>query len=145
MTRPTWDQLREWRPHRGTAFVPLTPPEPNRRLIGDIQRGAPPERLLTGSGLARASDPPTSHAAAAHDVGGHRARVLRAVASFTTPANRDMIAAKSGLSAYEASMRIPELAQAGLIEAVGTLVGYSGREQTAYRVTTAGLRVLRNG
>ena len=124
MTRPTWDSLREWK----------TP-----SLIGSV----PAERLLTGSGLARASDPPTSHAAAAHDVGGHRARVLRAIASFRYPEPRDVIATRAGMTAYEVSKRLSELVRMGLIEVRGTQVGYSGRAQQAYIVTTAGLRVLR--
>lgn len=119
MTRVTWDDLREWKPK------------------------APPERLLSDPGLARASDPATSQQAAQHDVGGHRAKVLRAIAGFTTPANRDVIANAAHLSQYEVSKRLPELVRLGLIEVTGTLIGYSGREQQAYSITAAGLRVLR--
>lgn len=120
-TPPTWDQLRAWRQPIGTV-----------------------ERLLQDPGLARASDPPTSKAAAVSlDVGSHRALILRTLSRLSGPANRDSIAALSHLSPYETSKRLPELRRLGLIEERGTLVGYSGREQAAFRITEAGLRVLR--
>lgn len=69
---------------------------------------------------ARASDPPTSHAAAKRaesTAGGHRDAIVAALQ--TGPAGQTEIARRSGLTVAQVSRRLKELRDGGRIERTG--------------------------
>lgn len=84
-------------------------------------------------GLARRSDPGTSHAAAASvDVRGQHGACLRAIA-YLVEATSSEIAAASGLTEHQTSRRLSELAQDRRIVWTGrTRPGVSGRAQRVW-------------
>lgn len=95
----------------------------------------------------RRTDPATSHAGAASVAmrsGSQRHQLLRAFGRHPS-LNADKAWAATAIpegSCYW--KRVSELAQAGLIEPTGaTFPGRSGEAQTVYRITDAGLAVLR--
>lgn len=94
---------------------------------------------LPDHGASRSTDPDTSKAAGASvDPRGQHLALLTALERLGT-GTRDEIAAEAGLTAYQASRRLSELATSELIEDTGTVrAGESGRMQTVYRVTPAG-------
>jgi hypothetical protein len=101
------------------------------RRIDDGQRF-----LCLDAPIARASDPPTSHAAAATVrtfSGEHHAAILAALA--LGPAGASGIAARCGLLAHQIGKRIHELAKSGQIVTTGrTVVSSSGRGEREWRV-----------
>lgn len=94
------------------------------RRIDDGQRF-----LCLDAPRARASDPPTSHAAAATVrtfSGDHHQAILAALA--LGPAGASGIAARCGLLPHQIGKRINELARSGQIVTTGrTVVSASGR------------------
>jgi len=88
---------------------------------------------------ARATDPPTSKAAAAQAVdlaADHRRRIL--VALEAGPAGQTEIAARAGLDKHQANKRFSEMRRAGLIEKTGrTVRNPGGRNEDEYRLTNA--------
>lgn len=87
--------------------------------------------LFLDAPRARASDPPTSHAAAATVrtfAGEHHQAILAALA--LGPAGASGIAARCGLNDHQIRRRISELKQAGKIIATGrTVASSSGRAE----------------
>lgn len=80
----------------------------------------PPEEVLDLWRMARPTDPPTSHAAAAKAVtfkGEHARRILDALAQG--PAGQTEIAARAGMTVAQVSKRLKELREAGAIERTG--------------------------
>jgi hypothetical protein len=85
---------------------------------------------------ARATDPQTSHAAAAiaHEFAGeHHRAILEALA--VGPGGASAIAQRCGLVAHQVGKRLHELSKCGLIEETGRLVASaSGRREREWRV-----------
>lgn len=98
---------------------------------------------LRDEGQARTGDPETSHLAAASvDPAGLQLALMRALAA-AGEGNRDELAARAGITQAQAWRRLSELHDAGLIQPTGlTRPGVSGRQQTVYRMTQAGVRWL---
>lgn len=94
-------------------------------------------------GLARSTDPDTSHAAAESiNPRGQQERILRTLASLGD-GNRFEIATAGDLTEYQAGRRLSELSDAGLIAWTGEVrPGETGRAQSVWRVTQAGYRWL---
>ena len=95
----------------------------------------PIEESLPLFGAARASDPETSHAAAAQ-AGGlatrHQRQILAAL--LDGPAGASGIAARCGLLPHQVNKRINELAKAGRIVETGrTVTSSSGRGEREWR------------
>jgi DNA-binding MarR family transcriptional regulator len=93
-----------------------------------------PEEVLDLWKLARASDPATSHQAAANVVtfrGEHARRILEALAAG--PAGQTDIAARAGMTVAQVSKRLKELREAGAIERTGREVAAGECE---YRICT---------
>ena len=86
---------------------------------------------------ARASDPATSHAAAARTgelVADHMRKILDALA--VGPAGASTIAARCGLLAHQVNKRLPEMT--GILELTGrTVKSASGRGEREWRITAA--------
>lgn len=85
--------------------------------------------------FARASDPPTSHAAARRAVGAagvHRDAIVAALAAG--PGGQTEIARRTGLTVAAVSKRLCELRRAGRIERTGREVAAG---ETEYRITSA--------
>lgn len=81
---------------------------------------APPEAVLPLFAAARASDPPTSHKAAAKAAtfsGEHARRILAALAAG--PAGQTEIAARAGMTVAQVSKRLKELREGGAIVRTG--------------------------
>jgi DNA-binding MarR family transcriptional regulator len=98
----------------------------------------PIEEGLPLFGAARASDPATSHAAAAK-AGGlatrHQRQILAAL--LEGPAGASGIAARCGLLPHQVNKRLGEMGRAGLIETTGRdLVNATGRREREWRRTT---------
>lgn len=96
----------------------------------------PIEEALPLFGAARASDPATSHAAAAQ-AGGlaskHQRQILAAL--LDGPAGASGIAARCGLLSHQVNKRIAELARDGRIVQTGRVVtSSSGRGEREWRV-----------
>lgn len=90
-------------------------------------------------GLARPTDPATSHEAAAKAktfAGDHRARILAAFEAG--PAGQTELARRTGLTVAAVSRRLGELARAGLIVREGEARSASGGREAAYRRATDG-------
>ena len=99
---------------------------------------APPEKALPLFAMARTSDPPTSHAAAARApsfAGKHRAAILEALAAG--PAGQSVIAERTGLTIAQVSKRLGELRRYGAIERCGECRSASGGREAEYRVRPA--------
>jgi len=90
------------------------------RRIDDGQRF-----LCLDAPIARASDPPTSHAAAARET------ILNALAAG--PAGQSMLAVRTGLTVAAVSKRLPELRRAGLVVRDGETRSASGGREALYR------------
>lgn len=87
---------------------------------------------------ARASDPPTSHAAAARakrSAVGHREAIVKALASG--PAGQSEIARRTGLTVAAVSKRLKELRETGRIERCGECQSDTGGREAMYRNTEA--------
>ena len=98
------------------------------------------ERLAASplfGGLARPTDPATSHEAAAKAktfAGDHRSRILAALeAGPAGPAGQTELARRTGLTVAAVSRRLGELARAGLIVREGEARSASGGREAAYR------------
>lgn len=88
---------------------------------------------------ARATDPATSKAAgqaAERFAGGHRGRILDALASG--PGTKDQIAARCGLTEQQVARRMAKLKAAGSVIEVGEAVSPSGNRETVYGRATDG-------
>jgi predicted Rossmann fold nucleotide-binding protein DprA/Smf involved in DNA uptake len=84
--------------------------------------------------MARASDPPTSKAAAATGAAlaaEHEPRILEALRQG--PAHRDEIARRAGMAKDEVWRRLAAMERRGLIAKAGTARGESGHRQSVYR------------
>ena len=84
--------------------------------------------------LARRTDPPTSHAAAARAPrfkGEHQQRILEALAAG--PAGRSGIAERTGLTILQAAWRLGKLQDDGEIERCGECRSASGGREAEYR------------
>ena len=95
---------------------------------------------------ARNSDPITSHQAAADlaRVGGQRAELLAAYASYSAGLTDEEAGAISGLAARGAGFwkRCSDLRRAGLIEITGqTRLSSAGKAQQVCMITEAGRKV----
>jgi len=90
--------------------------------------------------MARASDPPTSKAAAATGAAlaaEHEPRILEALRQG--PAHRDEIARRAGLEHAAVWRRLAAMERRGLIQRTGEVRrGESGCRQAVWRVTKAG-------
>ena len=85
--------------------------------------------------LARRTDPPTSHAAAARAPrfkGEHNLRILEALAAG--PAGQSGIAARTGLTVAQVSKRLGKLRDDGAIERCGETRSASGGREAEYRI-----------
>lgn len=88
--------------------------------------------------LARATDPATSHAAAAKATtfkGEHRRRILESLAAG--PAGQSEIARRTGLTIAAVSKRLGEMRRDGDIERCGECRSASGGREGAYRISAA--------
>lgn len=87
-------------------------------------------------GLARRSDPPTSHEAARRaPTRGHAARVLAVLR--TGPAGQSEIGSRCGMLPHQVNKRLPELQRAGLVELTGRQVqGATGCMEREWRSTS---------
>lgn len=99
----------------------------------------PIEESLPLFGAARASDPETSHQAAAQ-AGGlatkHQRQILAAL--LDGPAGASGIAARCGLLSHQVNKRIAELARDGRIVQTGRVVpSSSGRGEREWKATAA--------
>jgi DNA-binding MarR family transcriptional regulator len=95
--------------------------------------------VIESHALARATDPGTSHEAAAKvDVTTTEAKVLEVIRLFPEGAIADDIAKWSGLRDGSVTPRLKPLVLKGWIEPTGeTRPGLSGRRQQVYRMVTA--------
>lgn len=87
--------------------------------------------------LARRTDPPTSHAAAARVPqfrGKHHAAILAALDAG--PAGQSELAVRTGLTLQQVSRRLGELRRDGQIERDGECRSASGGREARYRRTT---------
>lgn len=106
----------------------------------------------------RATDPDTSHQAAASMAGapvsGQRLRVLTAIDEFerrnphrngATAADVVMVMAYSGHAPQQSvvARRCTDLRELGLITEAGTRPGTTGRQLTVWRLTEAGAEILK--
>jgi hypothetical protein len=94
---------------------------------------------LFGAVMARPSDPPTSHRAAARAgvfKGEHRLRILEALS--VGPAGQSEIARRTGLSIAAVSKRLAEMRRHGDIERFGETRSASGGREAMYRRATDG-------
>jgi len=96
------------------------------RRIDDGQRF-----LCLDAPIARRSDPPTSHAAAARAPLGDRQLILDALAAG--PAGQSMLAVRTGLTVAAVSKRLPELRRAGLVVRDGETRNAGGGREALYR------------
>ena len=96
------------------------------RRIDDGQRF-----LCLDAPRARASDPPTSHAAAARAPKGDRLAILAALVAG--PAGQSLLAERTGLTVAAVSKRLPELRRAGLVVKDGETRSASGGREALYR------------
>lgn len=93
-----------------------------------------PEEVLGLWKLARPTDPPTSHEAAArvpNFLRGHFLKIVNALAGG--PAGQTEIARRAGLTVQQVSRRLKKLRQEGAIERTGRVVG--GGESEYRRAT----------
>ena len=82
---------------------------------------AQPETVLPLFAQARATDPPTSHAAAKRaPARGHGRRVLEALRAG--PAGQTEIGRRCGLLPHQVNKRLADLARIGLVEVTGRRV-----------------------
>lgn len=89
--------------------------------------------------LARATDRPTSMAAAAaapRFVGNHEARILAALAAGQ--GTKDQLAARCGLTEQQVIRRMSKLEADGKVVAIGEATSPSGCRETVYRRATDG-------
>lgn len=114
---------------RGTTVSDYYP-DPNARIASTP---------LFGSAMARSSDPPTSHAAAANArvfKGEHRRKIIDALAAGS--AGQSEIARRTGLTIAAVSKRLCEMRRDGEIERCGECRSASGGREAAYRRATDG-------
>jgi len=88
--------------------------------------------------LSRRSDPITSKNAAkrvGEFASTHHDKILEAMANLATPAGAEQIAAYSRIDAYQVRKRMPELARAGVVEALELMrPTTSGRFERLWRL-----------
>lgn len=103
----------------------------------------PAPQPLRDEGLARATDPETSKAAAESiDPRGQQQQLMRALLRIGIGCRYEL-ARESGLTEYQAGRRLSELQQAGLIYWTGQVrPGETGRSQSVWAATEAGERWL---
>lgn len=83
---------------------------------------------------ARATDPGTSHeAAAVAPRARHRRALLEALA--VGPAGATELADRCGLDAHQVSKRLPELSRLGMATTGGVVVNRKGRRERVWRLT----------
>lgn len=85
--------------------------------------------------MARPSDPPTSHEAAARAktfAGDHRSKILSALAAG--PAGQTELARRTGLTVAAVSKRLAELRRSGAIARDGDAVSASGAREARWRM-----------